>query len=892
MLNRINLQGVWDFALGEDHSFADTIKLSSTTEVSLKGEATKDLSLDLEETKFLKRKRPYTGISNYRKTIQIPTEWEGKELILYLERSKYVSVYMDGQCVSKSYETLIPQRHRLSPLQSGVNYELRLEVDNNLTEYKNFPPSLINGHQYTEHTQTNWNGILGEMYLEVLEPIRIQDFMVVNSAISGEFLSHLEIENTVQEQNVVIILSYHKVNEDRTNKNIEGHFCLKKGVNRVEMKVQDEDIMYWDEFNPNLYHITASIRGNDYNIESSITTGFKNIRVNGSTVLINHIPISLRGNLDCCIYPLTGYAPMELEEWVRIVRQAKEYGLNHIRFHSWCPPKAAFEAADKEGIYLQVELSCFGNGFFTEAHENCDKVLNDYLYDQGAKIIREYGNHPSFFIFAVGNEMVGEIKAFEQLLKYLKEIRPDKLYTQGSNNFLEDPVCCKEDDIWITMRTTKTDNVRASFSHGDKPLGYLQLNKPYQTCENYEDAINLSQIPVISHEIGQYQAYPNFGEIKKYTGVTESSALRVFRDRLEKKGMLHQAEEFYINSGALLVQCYKEEIEAALRTRNMLGFQLLGLQDFPGQGTAMVGILDAFLENKRFISPKDFREFCAPQVILFKMDKGIYTETERIQGEVLIYNFGVNNICMEELKMDLYVEESLHTSKTLSQITAKRGTLTSVGNVEFEIKEIKKATKATIQLSLGGITNRYPVWIYPEDREEANTKEDNIKQDDYIFNSYSKAAEEALKAGKTIGIFSSNWEHSIEGLFSPDFWCYPMFKQACLDKKVEVAPGTLGLVIQKEHKALKEFPTDHYSSWQWKEIVNNARPIILDEELDCINIVQVIDNFDRNHKLSILFEKRMYQGKMVVCAMDLLEYLELPQVRQLYYSLKTYLREQ
>jgi hypothetical protein len=668
--------------------------------------------------------------------------------------------------------------------------------------------------------------------------------------------------------------------------------------------LRNEELILWDGFQRNLYQVQIVIEGSQDQTSYETITGFRDITTREHSILLNQMPISLRGNLDCCIYPLTGYAPMNTSEWTKIYRQAKEYGINHIRFHSWCPPEAAFEAADLEGIYLQVELSCFANSFCEDKNPLCDHKLNQYLKDQSVKLIKEYGNHPSFLIFAVGNEMLGDISAYDKLLSNLKKIRSDKLYTQGSNNFLEDPFCGSEDDVWITMRTSKTDNVRASFSHGDKPLGHLQLNQPYQTNYDYKTAVNVSKIPVIAHEVGQYQAYPKFDEIDKYQGVTESTALKVFLDRAKENGLEKHAKEFYLNSGALMVQCYKEEVEALLRTENMSGFQMLGLQDFPGQGTAFIGIWDSFRDSKGFITPSQWREFCGPQVILLKLEKGIYTSKETVKGQVWIYNYGQKDITGDNLEVIIYrhvmnekgqtfssLMERQKTDEILGSVTvpnvvAPKGQLTYIKDIQITPKEKDEATAAYIELVCGNIKNHYPVWIYP-DVEISDDKHA------FLFDTYSEKVEEALKEGRTVGLFTSDPEQSIEGFFPTDFWCYPMFEKACIDKGVDVAPGTLGLLCQKDHKALKYFPTESFSSWQWRRIMNLSRPVILDqEEVNCQPIVQVIDNFDRNHKLGLIFEKKVYKGKLVICAMNILEHLDLPEVKQLYYSLTQYIENE
>jgi hypothetical protein len=916
---RIDLSGTWEFGF-ENEMFCDTILLPSSTEVSEKGE----FEVNQNETLHLSRRRPFTGVCRYKRTIVIPEQWKNKQIILHLERTKYTRIMLDGEFVSQSHETIIPQRHILSePLTVG-SHELIIEVDNHLTKYDDFSESLYKGHQYTEDTQTNWNGILGDIYLEALEPIYIESVKIEKVKDESVFQVQVEINNLqveidnlqveinnlpVEMNNLVnttdaqITLCYQKDKEYNSAKNIVRKVVLQQGYNYIDIPVKDEDLILWDEFHSNLYQFQIVLEGSQYQTSYETITGFRDITTREHSILLNKTPISLRGNLDCCIYPLTGYAPMKTSEWIEIFRQAKEYGINHVRFHSWCPPEAAFEAADREGIYLQVELSCFANSFYEDNNPLCDHKLNHYLKDQSVKLIKEFGNHPSFLIFAVGNEMLGDISAYDELLSKLKKDRPDKLYTQGANNFLEDPFCGGEDDVWITMRTSKTDNVRASFSHGDKPLGHLQLHQPYRTMQDYKEAVNVSKIPVIAHEVGQYQAFPNFDERDKYQGITESTALKVFLDRLKEKGLEQQAKEFYLNSGALMVQCYKEEVEALLRTENLVGFQLLGLQDFPGQGTALIGIWDSFMHSKGFITPSQWREFCGPQVILLKLEKGIYTSREAVKGQVWIYNFGQDDMTGDDLEVTIYrhvISEKGQTfssfmerqktdeilgSVTISKVVAPKGQLTYIKDIQIDVKEKEEATAAYIELACGEIKNHYPVWIYP------NVKVSDDKNT-LIFDTYSDKVEEALKEGRTVGLFTSDWEQSIEGFFPTDFWCYPMFEKACIDKGVEVAPGTLGLVCQKDHKALEHFPTESFSSWQWRRITNLSRPVILDqEEGNCQPIVQVIDNFDRNHKLGLIFEKEVYKGKLVVCSMNLLDHLDLTEVKQLYYSLVQYIKK-
>ncbi|MNW23659.1 hypothetical protein D3C74_03660 [compost metagenome] len=127
---------------------------------------------------------------------------------------------------------------------------------------------------------------------------------------------------------------------------------------------------------------------------------------------------------------------------------------------------------------------------------------------------------------------------------------------------------------------------------------YLQTELTDATELDFQAAIALRYIPVITHEIGQYAVYPDVTEIEQYNGVLRPVNLEVIQADLERKGVIGEVKKWVRGSGMLALQLYRDEIEAALRTPDLGGFQLLDLHDFPGQSTATVGILNAFWQSK------------------------------------------------------------------------------------------------------------------------------------------------------------------------------------------------------------------------------------------------------------------------------------------------------
>ena len=373
------------------------------------------------------------------------------------------------------------------------------------------------------------------------------------------------------------------------------------------------EVPLWSEFQPALMKLDLTLETTagdpTFADRRSLRFGMREFTRDGNRLLINGRPVYLRGRLDCANYPLTGYAPMTVQEWRTIFQISNGWGINHYRFHSWCPPSAAFEAADELGIYLQAELPNKRCAFnvaddANAAVHNIDFLnlqtvepnvsLYDYSKREGGLIFRHYGNSLSLVMFTLGNEL-GRNQGMFDLVAHFKQVEPRALHAQGSNNMHWDVSLAAGDDFWVTAKVGPDQLIRGAFSLADSRNPHIEYHPP-STRVDYRRLIERIPVPVISHEIGAFQVSPDFRDIPKFTGVLEARSYEIFRERLENAGMLDQAHDFVRASGALAAICYREDIEAALRTPGFGGFQLLDIMDFPGQGTALVAMLNCAID--------------------------------------------------------------------------------------------------------------------------------------------------------------------------------------------------------------------------------------------------------------------------------------------------------
>ena len=892
--SRIPLEGNWGLQLDTagagiapdwlTKSCTDSLFLPGTTDMGKKGTYNTDMTL----TTSLSREYVFEGKALYTKQVNIPEEWDGTSVRLVMERTKPTTIWIDGKEVGANNDISTAQQYDLSSYLFPGTHTVAILVDNG----KQAVPEKVYGssHAYSASTQTNWNGIIGDFYLESVPLCGIDDIQLYPDVAKKVVTARVTLRNPDKGAGKGILSFYAEAwNTDKQHKTpvqtVEVDWT--KPEQELELALGDKALL-WSEFTPSLYRFSVSLKTDQSVDTEQATFGLRDFKTKGRQFTMNGKTTFLRGKHDACVFPLIAHTAMDVETWRHYFQVAKQYGINHYRFHSWCPPEACFEAADIEGIYLQPELPIWGN------IDIDDTELCDYLLKEGRNLHRAYSNHASFVMFGLGNEMSGE-EGLAMLIQTFKKEDNRHIYSSGSNNYLGFKGKQANEDYFTTCRVGRegdkqfNTHARASFSFADAYDGGY-LNHTYPNSEmDFSSANVLCDVPIISHETGQFQVYPNYEEIKKYTGVLKPRNFEIFKKRLEEAGMINLAYDFMMASGKWSALLYRADIEMNLRTPEWGGFQLLDLQDYPGQGSAYVGILDAFMESKGLIAPEEWRHFCSEVVPLFCTEKFCWTNDEALTGEVEIANYSESDLNSKQLSWTLTDSKQQVLDKGVLPLQVKQGELAKVGTLKPAIASVRKAEKVTLALSIDGTPyrNDYSLWIYPAADKEVAPSEDICVTDDL------DAHLKYLTEGGKVLWFPSKDKHkdqTVGGLFQTDYWNYRMFRTICENLDRPVSPGTLGILTDPGHPALADFPTEFHTNWQWFPIIKQSYPMILDRLSDDYRpIVQVIDNVERNHKLGLLFEFKVGNGKLLVCMSDLKAVQDKPEARQFYRSILEYM---
>ncbi len=855
--DRMDLSGLWRFQLdpmGFGKTPGSELYLSKLTEtIELPGsmdEGGKGIRNIVAHVDRLSRKFEYCGQAWYQREVVIPKEWEEREIILSLERCHWeTAVFVDGEPVATDERLSTPNRFILTKQLTPGLHTLTLCVDNRLK----YPMDQWN-HGTTEYTQTNWNGVVGRMEL-IAKP--------------SSYIGKMKIYPDIEAKKVNVRLALHVTGNNPTKGELTLRIREKDGkevcqtviplsLSGKENKIEQElalgkDIKLWNEFSPALYELIATLTTEAGEDTYTSVFGMRHVEQGRHHIRVNGRDIHLRGVLDCCVFPLTGYPATDVKEWKRIMGTVKDHGMNHVRFHSWCPPEAAFDAADELGLYLQVELPMWIKDVGQYP------ARRDFFEREMYAILDEYGNHPSFILYCNGNENEGDFAVLEDLVKKGQAYDSRHLYSASTAR------------THVAADQYYTSHVAASVGDTNRRWITVYEGKPSTDWDRSEESA--IDVPVIAHETGQRCMYPDFEEMKKYTGVLEPRNFKVYQDRLAKNGMLHQAGDFFRATGAHTVLQYKEVNEALLRTSTSGGFQLLGLSDFPGQGSAFVGILDAFWESKGLVTPEKYRESCAPIVLLARLPKRTYTNAETFTVKMEIYHFGPEAIRKGQLTWQLEDESGdIAASGKLSHKEIPFSTVDSLGVIHIPLDKITTAGRYTLKARIAGnIRNEWDIWVYPAVKQPAS--------EGYKYVRRWSEAKELLQKGENVLLIPDSCVGR-KTHFVGHFWNPIMFNWK---------PMIVGTCIEHRHPVFRDFPTSYYADWQWWDILNYATAVDLTDIRALTPVIQSVDSYEFNRKLGVSFEACVGSGKLFVLAVDPVKDIEKrPAMQQLLMSVRNY----
>ncbi|WP_029231119.1 glycoside hydrolase family 2 TIM barrel-domain containing protein [Butyrivibrio sp. VCB2006] len=941
---KIDLSGNWRITL-EDGKINDNGFLPGTLDENKMGNPDKvarawhpdveerNKNLEAEEdgdiriATRLTRNYTYEGCATFTKILKADIK-KDKRYFLVAERTRKMTLKIDGKEVPVSESNLCghsyvcglstPWEFEVTGL---IHDESKIEISTDNT-YPGWPyKDITYSSAATDETQTNWNGVVGELYLEERSEAFIQEVLIIpemdmGGTISGEV--HISYENLTQgkEKNSAQGQYRKEVrleitgdcliepiicggDDDKTN----SPYMVFTGSNNsfvfgaIDLSQKCRESR-WDEYEGNLHTLTARLYAGDELLdEKEVVFGLRNFGYDENEHLtINGRRIFLRSEANCGLFPETGHPPMDKDSWLEIMKTYASYGVNCVRFHSWCPPEAAFVAADELGMMVQPELPNWNPRDAFSSEES-----RDFYENELKQIVKTYTNHPSFVMLTLGNELHTDADGIEEmhrLMEIARDIDPTKLYAWGSNNFYGAKGTDEESDFY-TSSNCGEDVLRLAMAGNNGRINTEQPNTKRNFKESMEKILEDYKKPFFSFEVGQYEVLPDMHELEQFEGVTRPDNFLIVRDRQRAAGLSDEEYEKRVSAtGEMALLAYREEVEAVMRTSQMSGISLLGLQDFTGQGTALVGMMNSHLRPKEypFAKPYRFKEFFKDQAVLVLMDKYIYEVGETLRAEIVVVNYGKKDLpgsFAYELSCDRFSNRGGTINGGLYSLGVKNndfrcpvGGLTSLGFIDIYFDNIRIPVQFTLKIRVAGlgekktaivnseVDNLYPIWVYPKISPKCpeDVYETGILDD--------KAIKVLEKGGKVYYSPDSTAEaipNSIKAQFSTDFWSVGTFPQQ---------EGAMGQLIDTEHPLFRYFPTQEYTNWQWFNMASQ-RAFIMPRYMK--TIITEMDCYVTLRPMAQLFEARCGHGKILMSSMGLQNLQQYPEARALLDSIYNYM---
>ncbi len=775
----------------------------------------------------------YLGVAWYQRDFKIPASWQGRHFKLFMERPHWQStVWVDDQAFAPNASLVAPHLTDLGLLAPG-RHRLTIRIDNRTQ----LPAQghMLDAHSVSDALGATWNGVVGRIELSATSPVWIDDAQAFPNVAKKSVIIKVKIGNATGKAGSGMI--------SVGNQSASAAWEVSGGEASIEVAL-GANAKTWDEFHPNLQHLTVSLKGGDASDAVPVAFGLREISHDDKTLLLNGRPVNLRLTHDGGDFPLTGAPPTDVASWKKIFKVCQAYGLNGMRFHSWCPPEAAFTAADEMGFYLQPECGLWSDFGTT--------VMQKWLNDETDRALAAYGNHPSFVLFSPSNEPRNYQRVTPQwaINYYQKDNR--RLYSAGTGWSDPSQVTGPQFASLVRFNNTELRNTGGWFG-GD-----------------YRQALGPVHIPVLAHEVGQWCAYPDFSVIKKFSGYLHPGNYDIFRYLAEEQGTLSENHDLAWASGRFQVECYKEDIEANLRTPGLSGFQLLDLHDYLGQGTALIGVVDAFWQPKSYVTAAEFRRFSGATVPLARLSKRTFTTAEILESEVEIYHFGQTPIPSAAPYWKILDDKGRAlASGVWTNRDIPIGKNLPLGKISVALSNLSAPAACKLVVGLKGtsVENDWGFWLYPAEPAVLPAVGDIL-----TTSVWSEAAERLASGGKVLFLPPAS---ALDPARSPAMHNVPIFWNIQMTVRPPANPtakfdAMLGILCDRKHPALAEFPTDNYGDWQWAAMVNGVKSVNLSSAPASLKpIVSAIDDWNRNWRLGVLFECNVGPGRLLVSTINL-----------------------
>ena len=426
-------------------------------------------------------------VGTYRKTVNIPAEWSGKQVIAHFGSvTSCIFLYVNGRFVGYSEDSKVAAEFDITDYVKVGDNQITFQV-----------MRLCDGSWTEDQDFWRLSGVARDSYLFAREKNRSIEDIVVTPDLDASYTDGaICVETKVGKE--VGLVNYTLYDADGIEV-AKQQVKVQPGQTFVSAEIRVTNPKKWTAETPYLYKLLTEafatsidkkskkpIKIDDPYCYAVTKVGFRKVEIKDSQLLVNGQPVYIKGVNRHELDPDGGYV-VSRERMIQDIKRMKEFNINAVRTCHYPNDPVWYDLCDEYGIYMTAEANIESHGYLYHK----DPLTNHELFakpilERNQHNIDIYRNHPAIIVWSLGNE-TSYSKNFKAAYDWIKTVDPSRpvQYEACHGGDATDIFCPMYFSQWSSEKYSKDEKNK-------KPLIQCEYSHAMgNSCGGFRDYWNL-----------------------------------------------------------------------------------------------------------------------------------------------------------------------------------------------------------------------------------------------------------------------------------------------------------------------------------------------------------------------------------------------------------------